>query len=292
MTDNNTGFYFTNHNTRLACHHQGNPNSPHMLICLHGLASNATRWDEFIEHTSLRESMELFAMDLRGHGRSMTFRRFTRADWIDDIHCLIQQRDKSAILVGHSMGAQIALDYASQYAEQADLDGLVLIDPVFPEALTGVLKKVARFRQLINVATFILRGFYRLGLHKRQYPYRDLRALDNQTREFLANNPHKTIAELYMNPFADLAYIPYANYLQDLYEVTRPLQTLRRIHVPVLVLLSQGASTSHVDINRRILGELSQLDIRTIDADHWLLTEKPVEARQEIEQWCHERVGL
>lgn len=255
-----------------------------MVVCLHGVASNATRWDEFLEHTQLRNRFDLYAMDLRGHGRSMTWRRFTRHHWLDDLHQLITRRQKSAILIGHSMGAQIALDYAAMH--RSDIDGLVLIDPVFPQALSGMLRQVARFRQPIQWLTWVIRGLYRIGLYKRHYVYRDLRALDTDTRTFLAQHPDKSIADLYMNPFADLAFIPCANYLQDLFEVTRPLQALENIHVPVLVLLSEGASTSHVDLNKAILGTLPDLEIQTIDADHWLLTEKPVEARQAIEQWC------
>ena len=266
----------------------GASDAQHTLVLLHGLASNATRWREFMQHSNLGEQFELLAMDLRGHGRSLVVEQYTRQDWIDDIQQLLAKHQKPGILVGHSMGAQIALDYASQLARQKDtrLSGLILIDPIFPQALDGVLKQIARFRVLIKVACWLLRGLYALGLHKRHYPYRDLQALDRHTRDVLAANPHKSIADLYMNPLADLPYIPLVNYLQDLYEVTRPLIPLQNIDVPVLVLLSEGASTSHVDLNKKILGTIPKLDIKTIDADHWLLTEKPVEARENIEQWC------
>lgn len=264
----------------------------HNLILLHGLASNATRWHEFMQHSNLYEEFELIAMDLRGHGRSLVYERFTRLDWIEDIQQLLDQHRKPSILVGHSMGAQIALDYASQSTNRNDppLTGLVLIDPIFPQALDGILKKIARFRMLLKIGCWVLRAGYAIGLHKRHYPYRDLQALDQNTRAFLAANPDKRIADLYMNPLADLPYMPLANYLQDLYEVTRPLLPMDQIHVPVLVLLSENGSTSHVDLNKQILGSIPDLEIKTIEADHWLLTEKPVEAREVIEQWCRQQL--
>jgi len=271
----------------------GNASANSALIMLHGLASNATRWREFMQHSSLRDTFYLLAMDLRGHGRSLTFRTYQRTDWVDDVHFMLKNLTQSSILAGHSMGAQIALDYACQYNfERNKLAGLVLIDPIFPQALDGSLKRVARFRGLIRLLCLLLRTAYRAGLHRHRYPYRDLQALDEQTRNFLQANPDKSIADLYMNPFADLAYIPLANYLQDLYEVTRPLESLQNINVPVLVLLSAGASTSQVEQNRKILGDIPALEIKTIDADHWLLTEKPREARDTIDAWCRKITGL
>ena len=263
---------------------------PHAtLICLHGLASNATRWYEYLRNSELQEHSHLMAMDLRGHGRSLTYKRYTRADWCTDLGHVLHQYDLPGFLIGHSMGAQIALDYASREPEQ--LAGLILIDPVFPQALTGMLRKVARFRILIRAGAALLRLLSKLGFHKRDYPYRDLHQLDLDTRAFLAANPHKDIAELYMDPFADLKYIPLVNYLQDLYEVTRPLPAISGIHTPVLVLLSAGASTSQVETNREILNTLPNCEISSIDADHWLLTERPDQAREVIDGWIKSKLS-
>lgn len=283
-----TGSYFRA-GTELSYLYCANPTAQTCIICLHGLASNATRWRVFMAHSRLCTHSEVLAPDLRGHGRSMIFRSFTRRDWCDDLAVLIETHAQPAIIIGHSLGAQIALDYASRQPDK--LLGLVLIDPIFPQALSGVLAKVARLRSLIRLATAVLRLLHRLGLHKRRYPQRDLHELDEQTRAFLAVNPDKGIADLYMNPFADLKFMPLANYLQDLYEVTRPLPELKSIQVPVLVLLSAGASTSHVQTNRDILATLEDCEIQTIDADHWLLTERPQEAREAIDNWCEAQIN-
>ena len=268
--------------------------SRHALVLVHGLASNASRWHEFMQHTQLVELFEILAMDLRGHGRSVVFKPFTRQDWVEDIAAVLTAHQKPSIIVGHSMGAQIALDYASQYADrdEGSLKGLILIDPIFPQALDGILKKIARLRALVRAACWLVRAGYSLGLHRRRYPQRDLQVLDQETRAFLAANPDKHIADLYMNPLADLPYLPLASYLQDLYEVTRPLRPLAHITAPVLVLLSEGASTSHADTNRKLLSALPKLEIKSIDADHWLLTEKPLEAREAIENWCQRQLVL
>ncbi len=283
-------YQFDSKGLPIHCETMGSVSSDSAIIFLHGLASNATRWRELTSNFSLRDKSYLLAMDLRGHGHSMTFQHYQRRDWCTDVGTLIEILNKPTILVGHSMGAQIALDYAAQ--DQTHLRGLLLIDPVFPQALTGVLKNVAHFRWLFNLVAFSLGALNRMGIHKRHYPYRDLQKLDLKTRTFLAENPDKDIADLYMNPFTDLRYMPIANYLKDLVEVSRKLPSLADIDVPVLVLLSSGASTSNVKTNRKILSQIPDLEIKTIHADHWLLTEKPVEARTIIEAWCKERLDL
>jgi len=285
---------FNRDNCELVYDQLGTSNTSHSIVLLHGLASNASRWHEFMQDTTLSARFDLLAMDLRGHGRSLVFDAYTRQDWIEDVRALLAEAQKPSILIGHSMGAQIALDYAAQNAvhDTSLLEGLILIDPIFPKALHGVLKRVARWRPLIMAACWLLRAGYAIGLHRRHYPQRDMHQLDQQTREFLASNPDKRIADLYMDPLADLPYIPLANYLQDLYEVTRPLLSLEKIRVPVLVLLSAGASTSSAEINQNLLSALGNLEICIIDADHWLLTEKPQEAREAIERWCEREIAL
>ena len=253
------------------------------VVCLHGVASNATRFYEWMSRSSLHGHCALLALDQRGHGRSLTYRAFSRADWCADVAAVFTHENLNGILLGHSMGAQVALDYASRIKQGAR--GLILIDPVFPQALTGTLKTVARWRRPLRLLIGILRFFNRLGLRRRQYRYRSLYKLDVATRAYLAANPDKDIASLYMDPFADLEYLPLVNYLQDLYEVTRPLAELSAIDIPILVLLSKGASTSDVAHNRRILAALRHCEIQVIDADHWLLTEQPEAARAAIDNW-------
>lgn len=259
-----------------------------LVMCLHGLASNASRWYEYLHNTQLREVCNLAAMDLRGHGRSLTYTHYSRQDWCNDLGQVLQQQGLPCFLIGHSLGAQIALEYASQTPER--LAAMILIDPVFPQALSGTLRKVARLRILVRTGAALLRLLHKFGWRKRRYVYRDLHQLDLDTRAFLAANPDKGIADLYMDPFADLEFMPLVNYLQDLYEVTRPLPPLSGIHTPILVLLSAGASTSHVDSNREILKTLPSCEICTVDADHWLLTEQPAKAREIIDGWIRARL--
>ncbi len=258
-----------------------------LLTLIHGLASNCTRYSEFVEYTRLKEHWDLLRIDLRGHGESMYRGSYSRATWIDDLNLVMQtEHYQQTVLMGHSLGAQVAITYASQFPERCR--GLILIDPVFPENLHGLLSKAKRYRYLLSVIRIVLRILNRLGIKRWSIPKRDLRALDEKTRATLKEQPELTIADLYTNPLADFKFIPLANYLQDVNEVVQPLPSLENIKVPVLVLLSGGATISSFDKTKEIIERFPDARIEVVDADHWLLTEKPEETRRIIEDWCAE----
>lgn len=256
-----------------------------LITLIHGLASNCTRFSEFIEHTTLKDQWDLLRVDLRGHGESMYRGDYTRNTWVNDINLVLQtEHYHQSIFLGHSLGAQIAIEFASQFPEKTR--GLILIDPVFPENLHGKLKKAKHYRWILSSVRLFLRLLNKIGLKRWSLPKRDLRALDEKTRETLAESPELTIADLYTNPFADFKFIPLANYLQDVNEVVKPLPDLETIEVPVLVLLSGGASISSFDETKKIIERFPNAVIEVVEADHWLLTEKPEETRNIIENWC------
>ncbi len=263
----------------------GNNQARRVIGMIHGMASNRTRWDEFIDNTQLKRAWNLLAVDLRGHNQSPWYGRITRSKWASDLYDIFTAGQfEQVILVGHSMGAQVAMQYAMQHRDL--IHGLVLIDPVFDKNLTGMLALARRTKYILWLILMFTWVFNRLGLRKRCFPPRSLRDLDIATRQFLAEHPEQDLASLYMSPVEDMKYMPLANYIQDILEVIRPIGPIETIACPVLVLLSSGASMSNVDKNVSIVKTIPNCQIHYIEADHWLLTEKPAEARQAIEDWC------
>ncbi len=275
--------YQVMHNQKITS--RSSSTSSDAIFLIHGLASNLTRWTEFVINTSLINQTDLVRLDLRGHGKSMSFSRITTRDWCQDIHQIITKEKYSRIiLIGHSLGAQISMQFANIFPERTL--GMVLIDPVFPTALKGLFGFVRRFRFALLGGIYLLLAFAKIGWHKKNLPYRDLHELDLKTRELLANNINDNIAKLYMNPFDDLVYIPFVNYCQDMFEVTRKVPDLRQLKCEVLCLLSKGATVSNIDLTKLYINQFPNSKTVIIDADHWLLTEKPIESRHEIEKWC------
>ncbi len=266
---------------RISCSSTPRP----LLVMIHGLASNNTRWSEFVDQTILEQHRDLLRIDLRGHATSMFRGQITMADWVEDLAAILRcEGYDKATIIGHSLGAQISMHFYAKYP--SSVAAMVMIDPVFPENLSGRLLKAKKLRLLVQLALRFLWALNWLGFRRRQFPPRDLRELDEKTREILQNNADIEIGDLYTNPFIDLEFMPVANYLQDTLEVIRPLPPLEELDVPILVLLSSGASVSDPEKNQAMINRMPKAETITIAANHWLLTEKPKEAREAIEKWC------
>ncbi|UCB55529.1 MAG: alpha/beta hydrolase [Thiotrichales bacterium] len=255
------------------------------LIMLHGVASNHTRWSEFAAHTILAEKWNLLRPDLRGHGDSMFYGRISRSRWVTDLEAILEQEAlPRVILLGHSLGAEIALDFAAAYPDR--VAGLILIDPVFHQNLHGALAWVRRLQLVLWIPVGLLWLANALGLRRRRHPPRDMYALDEKTRATLRSTPGMKIADLYINPLADLSYIPLANYLQDVLAVVQPVPELKAIDLPVLALMSRGSSLSDRHRNEAQVRRIPNAAIRIVDCDHWPLTEQPEIVREIIDEWC------
>lgn len=257
------------------------------LVMLHGLASNHTRWSEFVADTQLRQDWNLLRPDLRGHSYSMTRKPYHHAQWCDDLAEILRHEGLSrVVIIGHSLGAQIAMHFALRHSSMCG--GLILLDPVFPDLLHGVLGQARRLRGLLWIVVKLLRLFNMLGLRRQQFPIRDLYTLDQQTRELLKQTSVDEIARLYTDPRVDLEFIPLANYLQDVLEVVRPLPDYTAIRQPVRVLLSTGTTLSNSQAIEQKIGRIADSTIVPIHCNHWPLTEKPDEVRLMIETTCRE----
>lgn len=112
-------------NTNLAYVEQGS--GEQTLIFIHGLGSYLPAWNKNIE--VLSHSYHCIAIDLPGYGKSSKGNyEFSMSYYAQIIHEFVQKKNlKNVVLVGHSMGGQIALTTALQYPDL--VNKLVLIAP-------------------------------------------------------------------------------------------------------------------------------------------------------------------
>lgn len=263
--------------------------SDRVLLLLHGAASNHTRWSEFVEHTRLVGTWSMLRPDLRGNGASQSRSRQNLAVWCDDLHAILAaKRFSSTVVIGHSLGAQIAVHLAHRCPD--DVQGLVLIDPVFQRGLKGRPRRLRRHRWLFSCLTNVILGLNRLGLRRSEFPYRDLRSLDAATREALrGNESFEEIARRYTALGPILAHMPTANYLRQALATVSPLPPPAEIPVPVLVLLSSGITFAELAVNQEEAAAFPDSEVNLLDANHWPLTEAPDAVREAIEGWLDRR---
>lgn len=256
------------------------------IVLVHGLASNHTRWTEFVATTRLRESWDLLRPDLRGFGASLDRGRTGLDEWCRDLEAILAAEGAApAVLVGHCLGANVMLHFAARVPSATR--GLVLIEPMFHQALTGALRLAARLRFAAAALAALVRTLNRLGAYRRRLATLDLAELDREARAAMAAaGPAAFPEERFGSALEDVKTTPTAAYLAGLHAVTSPLPDLRTIQVPVLALLSRGGRFGDPALTARLLTALPRGEMRMLEARHWIPTESPTEMRRAIEEWC------
>jgi len=257
-----------------------------VLVLLHGVASNMTRWSEFVSRTTLKDSWDLLRLDLRGQGASLHRGRIGMAEWCADLAAILDAESyPRAVLAGHCLGANIALAFGAHHPRRTS--GLILIEPMLPQALTGSMRRLAQVRPLFAPAIWLIRALNALGIHRSRLTSLDLEELDRRTRAALAaGGASGRLLKEYASPWLDLRTTASGAYLQALIAVTRRLPDLATIRIPALALLSAGSTFSDPRLTRELLTTMAACTIVTLDARHWIPTEQPEAMRRTVEEWC------
>jgi pimeloyl-ACP methyl ester carboxylesterase len=98
------------------------------ILFLHSLAGNGGQWALQLDH--LRRHRRAVAVDLRGHGDSdpADDGDYSIPGFAADVAAVADQLDlRHFVLAGHSLGAAVAIEYASRHPDR--VAGLLLVDP-------------------------------------------------------------------------------------------------------------------------------------------------------------------
>ena len=95
------------------------------IVAVHGITANAWAWDPFAHH--LAGGAQVVALDLRGRGQSLeTAGPYGIRRHADDVAAVIEQLDGPAFVLGHAMGAVVALMVAQRHPDL--VRDIVLVD--------------------------------------------------------------------------------------------------------------------------------------------------------------------
>ncbi|HYX17415.1 MAG TPA: alpha/beta hydrolase [Nostoc sp.] len=107
-----------------------------ILAIVHGLGGHSDRYNNIVQHL-IPKQYAVYALDLRGHGRSSGQRGYINAwsEFCEDLGAflqLIQTQNAGCpiFLLGHSLGGVIVLDYILRHPQQASvLQGAIALAP-------------------------------------------------------------------------------------------------------------------------------------------------------------------
>lgn len=102
------------------------PETDRTIMFVHGYAGCAETWEFQINHFA--REFRVIAPDLRGHGQSdAPYTEYTMEEMVEDLHAIVEklQVPQRFILVGHSFGGSICVEYANAHPER--LEKLILI---------------------------------------------------------------------------------------------------------------------------------------------------------------------
>lgn len=124
MSRSDCSFARLSNGLRLAYAEQGRRDGP-AVIMLHGYTDSHRSFDLLRPHVP--EGWRVIAVTARGHGQSdKPAEGYDAADMASDVAALLDALSiERAVIVGHSMGATVALQFAADYPQRAA--GLVLI---------------------------------------------------------------------------------------------------------------------------------------------------------------------
>lgn len=260
------------------------PGSPQILL-LHGLASSSYIWNLLAPRLA-EQGHDVVALDQRGHGESAKPEQgYDFASILADDRAVVQELGlHRPLIVGHSWGAMVALEYAATFT--TEVSGLVLVDGALQQfsrrpgwSLEQALQDLAPPRYAgISRETF-LSFFERSPLARQWTP-----ELEDSVLHIVEQHPDGTISPR----------LAFENHLQIIeamwYQPT--LELYKRIRCPLKLVIAEREPIDEVGRLRAEQRRQGVEEIRSIqpqvhiinmaDTIHDIPLQRPAELAQEI----------
>jgi pimeloyl-ACP methyl ester carboxylesterase len=229
------------------------------VILIHGVAASLHDWDDLVPELA-RNGCASYALDLLGHGDSpKPASRAYHIDWVFE-HFLRWMRSlrltEPAVLVGHSLGGYIALEYARRVS--AWTRGLVLVSPFYSRLqLPPLLRRSYSNRNLRGVIAektpqWMFRAIVDVTSRAMGHSAGALHSLPEHIRAQTALDYTRTAPGVYNIP----------SVLTDLTE------HLHSISLPTLVVWGDRDQTLAPDSFPRLVNALPRAEGKPIRAGH------------------------
>ena len=242
------------------------------LIILHGLFGQSDNWNTLAKQFS-ENGFEVYTVDLRNHGLSCHSDTWDYNIMSDDIFELINDlKLQHVILLGHSMGGKVAMQFAIKHQEM--LSKLIVVD-IAPKGYSSTQEDVV---EALNAVDFNV-----VKTRKEADAVLSEYLSDIGTRQFLLKN-------IYWKSDTELAWRfnlkAITEHIKNVGEVTPDTTSC---NVPALFI--RGLKSNYIldeDLNLiQKIFPVSTLE-SVADAGHWVHAEKPKEFFQCVMDYIKE----
>ncbi|HVO64169.1 MAG TPA: alpha/beta hydrolase [Terriglobales bacterium] len=169
---------------------EGPGNGPPVVL-LHGIGR---RWRDFLPLLPAFENLQVFALDLRGHGKSgRTPNSYQSGDYSADVVAFLKQQPKSpAVIFGHSLGGIVAMRVAANVPElvraiivgDSVLSRTALAHSMYQELFAGLLKIVSDGGSAVDMERRLAKLEIRVPGLPEPIPIGDLPGNDSDLQEW------------------------------------------------------------------------------------------------------------
>jgi pimeloyl-ACP methyl ester carboxylesterase len=238
---------------------QGKP-----FFILHGLFGLSDNW--LTIGKKLSENFCVYLVDLRNHGSSPHSDEWTYPAMVEDVRELMKDviKDNSAILLGHSLGGKVAMQFASMYPEK--LEKLIVVDIAPKKYDTNSLYFIS------ELASIRLEE-----LKSRKEVEQKLSAIikEESIKQLLLKN-------IYWKKLGDMEFLSWKCNLKVIAEnqkrIEETFSVKSGLQVPALFI--KGEKSEHIQESDipAILKIFPLVELKTIGgAGHWVHADKPKE---------------
>lgn len=239
---------------------QGQP-----LVILHGVFGSSDNW--LTPSKILAGHFHVFLLDQRNHGHSPHSPEFSNKMMAEDLREFLQEHSlEKPVLMGHSMGGKVVMEFAATYQDQ--VDKLIVVD-IAPKYYPPHHQKILEGLNAIHLDS----------LRSRQEADEILSRFEPElgVRQFLLKN-------LYRNDEGRFAWrinLPVINEKID--NVGEALSESSHIDVPTLFVKGEKSRYIKEQDEELISKIFSDYRIETVaGAGHWVQAEKPKEFLETI----------
>ncbi|HVA75410.1 MAG TPA: alpha/beta hydrolase [Acidimicrobiales bacterium] len=252
------------------------------LLLIHGVTLQAGVWSP--QFHLMADRYRVLAMDVRGHGKSVAGSDgFGRTVAARDVATVLDHLDlRDVIIVGHSMGGMITMEFAGDFPDELGdrVAGLVFMDTaahqILPRAVLPVAKLLGR-----QVHTRFSAG---KAVPERSFGDDDVSWL--MTRVAFGRNPSaKAIAQVrgYLEDVPQSTSLP--SWVDLLDHDAR--DALRATKTPSLVLVGSRDLLTPVYAAKRIASFLPDARFEVLEgAGHQLMQERPYEVARLLDEFA------